>query len=377
MAGIFDFLHIKQHTAGSSNELSFDVLDHKLAEADGRSGHGKLPKPPKATQGSYLGVSGAAPVSADAEVEKRKQARRRHRLRLRAATAVIFIALAAAGVYAASVFQEQQEDFSGRINGLVERLKTVDETLVVVDGLMEDPLSAEQASQRSEILDKTPQLTSELNRVSVDAQTLSIAQLTDQEKVVVGQINEAAQARRAMLAAAQEAFLYSSDAATQVNRANAAWNDVLDADQLARDAISEANKATTQEATQQSLDKIDRAREGFTGALSELRDFSQSYGIELDDQIAYLEKKVESLDYAVETSEALLSGNRDAAQSANESYNKADAEAAKMAGDLPPSIGDLVSERYEKGVVPYQSAYTEARNRAIQTDSIIREYLAA
>lgn len=376
MAGIFDFLHIKQRTAGSSNELSFDVLEHKSAEASGKASRTTmLPKAPKASQGSYRGVAGTSTLSGQAEVEKRKRARRLHRIRLQVVAAIVIIALIGVGVYSGMRIYEDRMDFAGRVNALVDRLMAVDVELAAIDGMMVDPLNAEMAEERSAALSKMPKLTTELNRISVDAQSLAELADDDKGKMVVDQISKAALARNGMMSIASEAFRFSNEANDQVERTNRIWSDVLDADQTAREAISAANKATSPEAASGALDSLRVANDGFEGALSEMQDMSATYGVDFSDQQAYLAKKTEAMGYAIETSEALLAGNRDAAKEANERYNDADAEAVQLASELPPSPGDAVQERFAVLMDERLDRYGEARSRTVETDSIIREYL--
>lgn len=376
MAGSFDFLHIKRRTAGSSNELSFDVLEHKSDEVAGRASRGsKVPKAPKASQGTYHGVGSSVALSSQDEVNKRKKARQGRRIRLYAITAVAVIALVAFGVYAAMSFYEVQKDTATRIGELVDRLSAVDETLVEIDGMMVDPFDPEEAQRRQTLLADVPKLTTELNRISVDAQTMLDLSLDDQAAVTVGQLNAAAQARNGMLNAASEAFALSQTASEQVSRANSAWNGVLNADQQVRAAISSSNKATTQDATRQALDQMNEANDGFTWALSELRDIAESYGVDLSAQQTYLNKKIEAVGKAAETSEALLAGDRAWATEANDAYNAADAEAANLAASLPASVGDIVQTQFEVSMEKVQARYDASRERAVSADSVIREYL--
>ena len=153
------------------------------------------------------------------------------------------------------------------------------------------------------------------------------------------------------------------------------WTDVLNADQLAREAISEANKATKPETASSALESIRNAKDGFASALADIQDLRATYGVDLSAQQAYLEKKVEALEYAIETSEALLAGNREAAKEANDRYNDADEEAALLAASLPPSPSDAVRNRFEVMMDEYLIRYNEARNRTVEADSVIREYL--
>ncbi len=375
MAGYFDFLHIKGRTAGSSNELSLDVLEHKSAEIDGKASRAaKLPKAPKASQGSYHGVAGTATLSGQAEVEKRKRARRSHRLRLRAIAAVTIAALVAVGIYAGVRYHETQTDITGRVGALVDRLAEVDETLAEIDAMMKDPLGIEQAD-RTRVVSAMPKLTTELNRITIDAQSLLDLPVDEQAEVAIGQISKTAQTRNGMITAAQEALSFAAEANDQIKRANTAWSNVVAADQLAREAIALANKASTQEATEQALEMTREARDSLVSALEDLRDMKTAYRIDFAAQEAYLSKKAEALDDSISTSEALLAGDRAAAAAANEAYNDADDEAVQLAADLPLSIDDLVRARFDSIIAEYRARYDDVRDRTVEADAVIRKYL--
>lgn len=375
MAVNFDFLHIKERTAGSSNELSFDVLEHKSAEADGKVRPAKQPKAPTTSQGNYNGVKGTSTLSGQAEVERRKKARRSHRARIWAVVIVAIVAVAAVGVYMGVHYHEERMDFAGKVNMLVDRLSAVDEELVVIDEMMADPLSADNAEKRKNALTTMPKLMSELNRVSTDAQSLAEQATDERSRELVAQVSKAALARNGMMSTAGEAFRFSSEANAQIDRSNKVWNNVLNADQLMREAVSEANRATTPDAASSALDTLHSAHESFADALYEMQEISNAYDIDLSAQKAYLEKKVKALEYAIETSEALLAGDRDAAKQANEQYNDADSEAVQLASALPPSPTGAVEERFSVLMGDYQDRYEEARNKTVEADSVIREYL--
>ena len=379
MAGNFDFLHVKRRTAGSSNELSFDVLEHKSDEANSKAARSsKLPKAPKPSQGSYtgVGIGGSSTLTGKEEVEKRKKARRAHRIRIRVVTVVAVAALIAVGVYVGLQYRDTQVDITARTHALVDRLKGVDETLMKVDALMVDPLDFDQADARTQVEADFTKTTTELNRISVDAQSLLDLPLDETTAVAVGQISRAAQARADMLKAAQQSFRLAQEAQTQVSHANAVWGDVLNEDQLAREAVSASNKAKTPEATNEALSKTRDALDGFKGDLSELEELSAKFDVGLSAQESYLQKKIEALEYAIAVDEALLSGNREAATSANDSYNDADQEAVELAADLPPAIGDIVLGRFQERMKGHAAHYAAAREDAVSADAVIREYLA-
>ena len=53
----------------------------------------------------------------------------------------------------------------------------------------------------------------------------------------------------------------------------------------------------------------------------------------------------------------------------------ADSAAAELAEALPPSIGGLVHDQFERNMGELQKRYTEARDRTVEIDSVIRQYL--
>ena len=380
MAGNFDFLHVKRRTAGSSNELSFDVLEHKSDEAESKASRSsKLPKPLKASQGSYtgVGVGGSSTLTGKEEVEKRKKARRARRVRIQVVTVAAVIALVAVGIYVGLQYRDTQIDLSTRTHMLVDRLSAVDETLMKADALMVDPLDFDKAAAQRQVEAEFAQMTTELNRISVDAQSLLDLPLDDASKVAVGQISRAARARTDMVKAAKQTFDLAEEAQAHVTRANTVWGDVLDEDQLAREAVSSANKAKTQDATNEALSKTREVMDGFARDLSELEDLSTKFNVDLSAQKLYLQKKTEALQLAVAVDEALLAGNREAAISANELYNAADQEAAELAAGLPPSIGDVVMARFQELMAGHEAQYARAREDAVSADAAIREYLAS
>ena len=376
MAGNFDFLHIKRRTAGSSNELSLDVLDHKSVEAaDKAARSSKLPKPPKASQGSYTGVGSTSTLIGREEVEKRKKARRASRLRLRAVLVVALIGLVAFGVYAGIRFHDERVNYTSRAQSLIDRLSDVDEVLTDIDVLMGDPFNQEQLQKRSRAVECMPSMTTELNRIAVDAKSLLEMPIDQETQVAVTQVDKAARSRATMVAAARDAFDLSAEAAAQTERSNKLWGEVLNASQLAREAISASNKATTAEALAAARDDTQESLDALKTLLGELREQSKTYGIDFTAQEAFLEKKIESLDWAIAIDEAILAKDRGKVVQAADAYNAADAEATQLASALPPSAGDAVQDRFRESMAGISDRYEKAREETVESDAMIRDYL--
>lgn len=377
MAGPFDFLHIKGRTAGSSNELSFDVLDAVSKDASKQEKRAsKTPTGPKSSQGSYHGVAGTSTLSAVPEVERRKRARRVRSVRLWAIAAFAVIALVGTGVYFGYHFHQDRVDFSGRFNLLIDRFVEIDRTLVEVDSLMGDPLNSVEAVERSEASERFASLNRELNAVMAEAREMEASALVDRDRAALSEIEVAANARADMLAAAESAFTLSKHANQLADEANTAWNSVLEADELAREATAIANKAQTEGATLDAQDKTKRARDLLQSVRTGLDHVEKEESrISFATEKAYIDKRVQALDAAIDTADALLGNDRTRAREANDTYNAADKEAATLALALPSSISDQVKLVYETDLDTILETYAQARASVTTADSALRAYL--
>ena len=377
MAGPFDFLHIKGSTAGSSNELSFDVLDAARHELDEKRRANRSSTPltsgTPSSLGSYSGIAGTSTLSAVPEVERRKRARRARAIRMRVIAVVAVVALLAVGAYAGWRFYEEKVDYTGRFGELVSRFVEVDKSIVEVDALMADPLNSVERETRDRALAGFSDVKAKLDAISADARDLARNAASDDDKAALAEVEDAVQARKEMLDAAADTFKLSEIANRQVAEATEAWNLVLAGDALAREATTLANVATTEDATLHARDKTQEALDQMNTARSQLSIIEQGIaGLDFSAEVAYVDKRIESLEAALETSDALLAGNREAAIAANDAYNAADREAAEMASDLPASISDQVKAQYSGEVEQKRSAYSSARADATTADSALR-----
>ena len=406
MAGPFEFLHIKRSTEGSSNELSFDVLD---AARDGSDEQEKRmlrsAVGPKPSQGSYHGVMGTSTLSSAPEVERRKRARRVHTARVWAIAVVAVAALIGAGAYLGFQVYQDKMDFKGHYVALTDRLAEADKTLVNLDGYMDRPLKAaeglytheEPASEELSADEAPPErrrylvtatgeeaealasglasLKRELNSVSAEAGRLKDAAANDEDLAALSQVQIAAEARSNMVDVGGEALDLMVSAGKRIAEANAVWNKVLKADGIARDAAEIANSATTEEATRLAANTTDQARSLLMEAREELAGLEKERPkLDYSDESRYVEKRIEAMGAALRTSESLLSNNREAASKANDEYNAKDREAVELAAHLPQSQAKKVAGAYEDSFDDLCREYDDARALAANADSAIRLY---
>ena len=379
MAGVFDHLHIKKNTAGSSNELSFDVLEAASSGLDEKQARPKAPAlSPKPSQGSYTGVAGAAPVTQEEEINKRKKARRTHAVRLWAFSILAAAAVVAAVAWFGMGYVNQSQQFSEKFDALVARLAEEDELLAEVDSLMGSAPDDDNAAARSEVLSKAQVSKGNLQEVVKNVTTLQYGASTSQDEVALNQIELSATGRIEMLDIAEETFRLAVNRGSLGKTAEGIWNEVIKADQIAKTAANDANKAATEDDTKKAREETQQALDKMGKALEELQALSKKNpDLDLTVQEKYVETRIKSLRYAVETGDALLQGNKELAAEKNDQYNAADKEAAEIASTLPLSAAKTIDDAFEAEMASCLEKYDAARQKVISADSHVREYLSS
>ena len=151
---------------------------------------------------------------------------------------------------------------------------------------------------------------------------------------------------------------------------------MLGADEAARSAAALANSANNDDQIKQSRDQSKDAQDKMRSVKTSIEKVAKERSdLDLSAYIAYLDKRIESLDHAIATSEALLAGDKEKAASENEAYKRADEEAAVLAQGIPLSSEEAVEGTFEETVKACVADYREAREKAVESDLLIRQYL--
>ena len=91
--------------------------------------------------------------------------------------------------------------------------------------------------------------------------------------------------------------------------------------------------------------------------------------------LEYVEKKSEAAGEALSSNAAILIQDKATAESHNDEYNKADAEAGKLAESLPSDLTKIVVDAYAASQETLIQNYEKARSDAATHDAFLREYL--
>ena len=448
--------HLKEHTAGTSNELSFDVLDaarrqlddknfdpnavkvktprkgvgmisllfskvhftkesigngqtkaksgspttantseakdsktsaaeqrrsRKAARAEARALAKRQKQERYDSRHSLSRAANAAPYSnesAQVEVERRKKIR--HRRRVRLAVTVAVACVVAAGLAGNYAYQRYRlyNDQSELINHAVEEIVSADESVVQLDSLIGDPMAEIKNDTWKELEKNLPAAESHLDSARDTSNDLLPVLGEGDMQIVTGQIIDACDARQVMIDSGKSIFEAAEEANGTSDSVAQIWADVLQADSVARDGVALLSAGSLDDSMASAKEKLHEAASSFQNARYELQQLENANAnLDLSKLTEYLDKRLEALDYASATAQALLDRNKSEATSQAKLYNEADSAAVKLAAALPTDLSEPVKAAFEKDIEDLRKKYDDARYAASAADDRIRDYLGA
>lgn len=402
--------HIKKHTAGTSNEISFSVLDAAKAAADGDettrkkarlgvfsvlsfgrkkkpastptkedalpSSSGEIPAPSTSLPTSSVSSQTKAPYQEPAqEIARRKAKRRSYKRLVVALVALASVALIAGGAYLVSTEVSNHNEQVSSLDDALNLVIKADETILAIDELLANPVTEESMQQAEGLGEQVALVKQDLNKAKLGAQQVSSNLRESADKEAARQAIVSIEAREEMLSTGLELVEGEIVAKTSIDTMTEAWGHVLQADSLAREAAALVTN-TTNENVEASKTKNSQALEALSQAATAINEIKTAYPtIDLSAHENYVQKKIEALEYAVASDEAILVQDRQTAEGNNASYNRADEEAAELAKVLPDNPVQPVLDIYEAQTTGVREQYQQARTRAGTADSFLRDYL--
>lgn len=437
--GIGASVHIKKNTAGTSNEISLSVLDglksradNELGEADPKVKLGdlslftvsskkdrrlsakdeKLPALPapaapsassekkpaakKKTRPSERPASprASAPRSArekkpsrdqrnreralrdpEKEIKRRKKNRRFRRAAAIAVASVCCCAcIGAVALFAANAYEQSRSNLA-LLSQAFDEIEKADSLVLSMDDLVMKDESIVTVEELDELEQGMNDAGVHLNAACAFADEAFQTMGESPGKDSARQVSASADARRDMMKYAEALLHADVDARSAVESVEECWDQVLKADGLMKEAADLVADTTVENVTasqgksEQAIALLDEAAASLASAQAECpsADFSAL--------AALIEKKREQNGYAVESDKAIYIQDKATAESFNESYNRADAEAVELAAALPERPAQPILDRLDAQTAETRSRYLDARKRAAESDAFIRDYL--
>lgn len=419
--GIAENLHIKGNTAGTSNELSLSVLDERSKKADGKSS--TTPRLSRLNKVSVFSVengtsrkekksekkaekraeknAGNAPTGADvagyaldlstkgraararkralenpeAEIRRRKSARRARRvIGTVVGVAASIAVIAYAGYHLWSAYQQNMENLTV-LGQAMQELETADEVVLAVDELATDGIGDTSDEDLDALIAQMDDARIHINAAAAFGETAyeSMEQSADREAALKAQ--ESAAARTELLDDALIIIQAESQARTASTAMQQCWDSLVSADALLKEAAAMVTE-TTNENVKASEEKTIQARDTLNEAAASLASAQEAYPpADLSVFESYIAKRLEAIEYALASNEAIYIQDKATADEQNALYNEADAEAVEIAQKLPKDPTQPIEDALEADTQETRDSYFDTREAAAQSDAYIRDYL--
>lgn len=313
-------------------------------------------------------------ISLEEEIARRKARRRLGRIAALSTVAVITMVFVAIGVWIWHVDVTEQQGYEAMLMDSIELVSQADDVILQIDGIVNDPFSDDSKKSKQSTLSEIPGCLDVLEQADVKAREASDGLKDPTVKDIANQTVISIAARQAMMQQASELL----DASLQVDEAEQQcqdiWSVVLDAD----DVTHEASKLVEADDPAGSKEKTQQANRLFADSLAQLKTFQAEHaGVDLSVATAYIEKRIEAAGYAIAADDALIDRNKEEALVQNDWYNEAETEAATLATKLPSNMDKLFHDAYSEQYSSLIKAYTAKRAEAGTSDAVIRDYLGA
>ena len=284
------------------------------------------------------------------------------------------LAIISVGVWAWHCQVTEQQGYESELMDALRLVSEADETILQIDAIVDDPFATESEGKRQDVLSSVEQTKQLL--VDSDGKARNVSEKLSDPSVreIANQTVISITARQGMITQGMQLVEMSEDAERAAKECDAAWQLVLDADAQVREATKLAGRNEVDASKERTLE----AKETFSKSLDQLRALQADYPTaDVSPLIEYVEKRIEAMDLAVQSDEALTVKNKDEAIARNDAYNAAEEEAATMAAALPSDPKQLVKDAYFATWAEVIRSYAGQRAAAGTSDAVIRDYLGA
>ncbi len=420
--------HIKARTVGTSNEISFSVLDAaKQAMDEGRPSpsysnwlalrsdaakgaedvsretssaeklhfdheedelfaykpryEGKRTEPshekPDACRSSLNKEAGAAcggRARIEQEIARRKKRRKRARFATVSALVLGIVIVTFSGAwlwYSDAADQNRHEEL---LANAIDRVTAADVVVMALDDVVANPFSDDVSAKRDIVDRGLSEARSNLQSADDLAREASSGLRDPNKKNAAGETVSTVGARQEMLALGVKLADAADEVKEKTDLFHQAWAKVTAGD----DTTREASKLIESDDPASSRSKTEDALDLFQAGKSDLEQLQQDCpDVNLSPFVSYIEMRIEAAGYAIACDDALIERDKETAVEQNEAYNNAEAQAASMAKALPTYPEQLFHEMYSTRNAERISAYEAQRSQAGTCDAAIREFLGA
>lgn len=336
----------------------------------------KAPKPAQPSPSRFERAPRSTGRTSEEEIAWRKARRRKGKILAGVLCAVIIVALAGAGLlylYQDNVRYQQNTQL---LQESADALTSTDEFLLALDDALKDPLGDQAETFFNDRQGDLASIGSSLQLAESKADEAMQGLRETVEREAADALMATSAARQTLVDQGWRILEDSVGMKSLYERVGEAWQQTGEADSLAREAAQLAGE-NSQEAITRSTELSNEASSLFSDVRATMGVLAQEDAeVDLSAQIAYLDKRIEALGYAVASNDALLARDTAAAVEQNDAYNAADKEAVSLAAALPIDPGQPVLDALEERLADPIEAYEAARGQASTSDAFLRDYFS-
>lgn len=336
----------------------------------------KAPKPAQPSPSRFERAPRSTGRTSEEEIAWRKARRRKGKILAGVLCAVIIVALAGAGLlylYQDNVRYQQNTQL---LQESADALTSTDEFLLALDDALQDPLGDQAETFFNDRQGDLASIDSSLQLAESKADEAMQGLRETVEREAADALMATSAARQTLVDQGWRILEDSVGMKSLYERVGEAWQQTGEADSLAREAAQLAGE-NSQEAITRSTELSNEASSLFSDVRATIEVLAQEDAeVDLSAQIAYLDKRIEALGYAVASNDALLARDTAVAVEQNDAYNAADKEAASLAAALPIDPGQPVLDALEERLADPIEAYEAARGQASTSDAFLRDYFS-
>lgn len=431
--------HIKSDTVGTSNEISFSVLDAakmSMDENDGQpsdafKGFGKISlftlpgrkktiatptKDQEITLPSGDAVQSEGAVSADhtldfspsadgrhtasatvkaaspvfapeeqlpsqrisveAEVARRKAKRRNRRIVTIVSVCISAVALAIILGIIYQQFYEQRQSVTLQIDNALKKIQLADQSLVKMDAVLSSPIDGNSFDDIDELLAELDESSKALDEATLIVNRLLSEKYIAADDETANYASAAITSRKTMLEAGRNLLEKAYDTEQAMSLVTSAADQIFVADSLARDAARLVSGELTEEKTLASYEKTRAAIDELTSARSKLETANELCpNAGIGTYIEYVDLRIAAFEHGMASTQALIDEDTDLAIQENDAYAEMDTRAATLAAQFPEDWLEPIRVAFEEESQQLVAEYESARTDAGVTDSFLRNYL--
>ena len=310
----------------------------------------------------------------ESEIERRKKSRRRNRIIVTVAASIVCVAVVLGAAWAWHTQVTSQQSYESKLVEALRQIDSADDVVMTLDELVNDPFADGNATKRKTVSIGLNDAKEKLSSAVEEAKSASEGLDDGQARQAANEAVSSITARQTMLETGSQLMSASQEAISGTEAFAEAWNKVLEAD----DIVREASKLTSSSETEASKAKYEEALLAFRSSRSKIAEVQMKYSqVSLSEILTYIDKRIESMGYAIASDNALIDKDKEEAVTQNDNYNKAETEASNLALSLPSHPEQLYRSAYSENNSETLKSYKAARSQAGTSDTVIREYLGA